>query len=287
MKLQKQKSVQKKNTKNLCSSGEPPPTAITRTISVTLHLLVSQSPLPILLFPLPFQPLFPQFLHSLPLLLTLIFSPIHVTTFILIIITDTFTIRLPKIPRQLNPLPRKPIAQPILLILRAHRNCGLGLGSSSLLNLLPPLRPIPFSSTVLLNWVKNVDPLEEVDVARVGGRHGFGAGGRLRFGFGRRRNRRRQASSDAESVEAELGVALPGLFTLELLLPGGLLFVATDLLSVVEIVNVPSLLGENVETSVPSHSRLLATYYHYRGLGISRTMKIIVQCCTHLTSSKD
>jgi len=55
----------------------------------------------------------------------------------------------------------------------------------------------------------------------------------------------------------------------------GCSIVATNLLS------IPSLSRENVGTSVSSHSWLLATYYHYRGLGIWwRNLRISVLCKT-------
>lgn len=54
-----------------------------------------------------------------------------------------------------------------------------------------------------------------------------------------------------EGLEAELELSPAGFLSLDLLLAGGGLLVLADFLAVVEVVDVPSLLGEDVQTAMP------------------------------------
>lgn len=62
-----------------------------------------------------------------------------------------------------------------------------------------------------------------------------------------------EAAGATEAVEAELGFAAAGLLALQLLFAGGVLLIFPDLLPVIEVVDVPPLLGEDVEAAMAAH----------------------------------
>lgn len=193
-----------------------------------------QVPLPLLLLLFPAQPLRPQLLNRLLpiLLLRPLASTRRVPTLVFAFATAPSAAcdRTGEVPRSLHPLPRDAVPEPVLLVVGADDPNAL---------LLPPL--FPFVGVGAAAGLRLAgEALEEVDVVGAGGGGtGSGAGG--------------EAAGAAEAVEAELGVAAAGLLALELLFAGGGLLVFPDLLPVVEVVDVPPLLREDVEAAMAAH----------------------------------
>lgn len=201
-------------------------------------LLPSDTPhqllLPLLLLLLSAQPLRPQLLNRL--LPILLLRPLASTRgiptlqFAFAAAAAAACDRTGKVPRSLHPLPRNAVPEPVLLIVGAHDPNAL---------LLPPLFPVVRVSAAAGLRLPG-EALEEVDVASAGwGGVGLVVGG--------------EAAGATEAVEAELGFASAGLLALQLLFAGGGLLIFPDLLPVIEVVDVPPLLGEDVEAAMAAH----------------------------------
>uniref|UniRef100_A0A8R7JZX0 Uncharacterized protein n=1 Tax=Triticum urartu TaxID=4572 RepID=A0A8R7JZX0_TRIUA len=191
--------------------------------------------------------------------------------------------RLRHVPGRRHALPGKAITQLVLFVVRPRR--------PNLLLLLTLLRvwlsvcrrlPLPSCASPAASGGKRGEvsgptaAREEVDVVSVGDDGGWnrgpgsrgwrpqrgdlirgaGGGGGWRWGTGRGGRVGLEAPVAAERDEAGVRLAAAGGLALELVLAGGLGLVDADLLLVVEPVDVPPLLRQDVQPAVPAHLRL-------------------------------